>query len=107
MPGLPVPGESLELEVVLEKRYSEQLLHPKGRGKLVAENPTTPGHKPIASTPLGLTKIGQGETLKLHLKRAPKGEGWSVEMGNSGPSFGCPSQTPPEKDKPQESEEIA
>ena len=27
--ALPVPGESSELEVVLEKRYSEQLLHSK------------------------------------------------------------------------------
>ena len=40
--ALPVQGESSELEVILEKRYSEQLLHPKGRGKLVAENPTAP-----------------------------------------------------------------
>ena len=51
--ALPVPGESSELEVILEKRYSEQLLRPKGRGKLVAENPTTPGHKPVTSSPLG------------------------------------------------------
>ena len=56
--ALPVPGESSELEVVLEKRYSEQLLRSKGRGKLVAENPTTPGHKPVTSCPPGLTKAG-------------------------------------------------
>ena len=56
--ALPVQGESLELEVILEKRYSEQLLHSKGRGKLIAENPTTPGHKPITSSPPGLTKVG-------------------------------------------------
>ena len=31
--ALPVQGESLELEVILEKRYSEQLLHSKGRGE--------------------------------------------------------------------------
>ena len=49
--ALPVPGESLELEVVLEKRYSKQLLRSKGRGKLVAENPTTTGHKPVTSSP--------------------------------------------------------
>ena len=49
--ALPVPGESSELEVVLEKRYSKELLHSKGRGKLVAEKPTAPGHKPITSTP--------------------------------------------------------
>ena len=56
--ALPVPGESSELEVVLEKRYSEQLLHSKGRGKLVVENPTAPGHKPVTSCPPGLTKAG-------------------------------------------------
>ena len=56
--ALPVLGESLELEVVLEKRYSKQLLHSKGRGKLIAENPTTPSHKPVTSCPPGLTKAG-------------------------------------------------
>ena len=49
--ALPVPGESSELEVILEKRYSEQLLCPKGSGKLVTEEPTIPGHKPVTSTP--------------------------------------------------------
>ena len=56
--ALPVPGEFSELEVILEKKYSEQLLRSKGRGKLVAENPTTPGHKPVTSCPPGLTKVG-------------------------------------------------
>ena len=51
--ALPVPGESLELEVVLEKRYSEQLLRSKGRGKLVAEKPTAPSLKPVTSCPQG------------------------------------------------------
>ena len=31
--ALPVPGESSELEVVLEKRYSEQLIHSKRKGE--------------------------------------------------------------------------
>ena len=56
--ALPVPGESLELEVILEKRYSEQLLRSKGRGKLVAKNPTIPSHKPVTSSTPGLTKVG-------------------------------------------------
>ena len=68
--ALPVQGESLELEVVLEKRYSEQLLCSKGRGKPVAENPTVPGHKPITSSTPRLTKAKRGDALKLHLKRA-------------------------------------
>ena len=102
--ALPVPGESLELEVVLEKRYSEQLLRSKGRGKLVAEKPTAPGHKPVTSCPPRLTKAGQGDTLKLHLKRAG-GEGWSVETRDSDPSVGRQSQTPQETGKPPESEQ--
>ena len=65
--ALPVQGESSELEVILEKRYSEQLLCSKGRGKLVVENPTVPGHRPVTSS--GLTKV------KLHLKRTTRGEG--------------------------------
>ena len=103
--ALPVQGESSELEVVLEKRYSEQLLHSKRRGKLVAENPTVPSRKPITSSTPGLTKAGRGDALKLHLKRAARGEGWSVEMRDSGPSVGHPSQTPQETSKPQESEQ--
>ena len=102
--ALPVPGESSELEVVLEKRYSEQLLHSKGRGKLVAENPTAPGHKPITSCPPGLTKAGRGDTLKLHLKRA-RGEGWSVETKDLDPSMGRQSRTSQETSKPPESEQ--
>ena len=70
--ALPVRGESSELEVVLEKRYSEQLLHSKGRGKLIMENPTAPSHKSV--TPSGLTKVGRGDALKLHLKKTARGE---------------------------------
>ena len=51
--ALPAQGKSSELEVILEKRYSKQLLRSKGRGKLVAENPTAPSHKPITSFPPG------------------------------------------------------
>ena len=47
--ALPVQGESSELEIILEKRYSKQLLRSKGRGKLIAENLTAPSHKPITS----------------------------------------------------------
>ena len=103
--ALPVQGESLELEVIMEKRYSKQLLRSKGRGKLIAKNPTIPGHKPVTSSTPELTKAGRGDALKLHLKRATRGEGWSVEMRDSGPSVGHLSQTPQETSKPQENEQ--
>ena len=89
--ALPVQGESSELEVVLEKMYSEQVLHSKGRGKLV--------------TLSRLTKIRRGDALKLYLKRTAWGEGWSVEMKDLGPTVGHPSPANQETGKPQESEQ--
>ena len=102
--ALPVQGESSELEVVLEKMYSEQLLHSKGRGKLTVENPTVPGHKPVTAS--GLTKVRRGDTLKLHLKKTARGEGWSIEMRDSGPNVGHLSPADQETGKPQEGEQV-
>ena len=99
--ALPVRGQSSELEVILERRYSEQILHSKGRGKLVVEKPTAPSQKSDTST--GLTKVRRGDTLKLHLRRTAQGEGWSVEMKDSGPRVGHLSLATPET-KPQEGE---
>ena len=102
--ALPVKGESSELEVVLEKLYSEQLLRSKGRGKLTVENPAIPGHKPVTAS--GLTKVGRGDTLKLHLKKTARGEGWSIEVRDSGPNVGHPSPADLETGKPQEGEQV-
>ena len=99
--ALPVRGQSSELEVILERRYSEQILRSKGRGKLIVEKPTAPGQKSDTST--RLTKVGRGDTLKLHLRRTAQGEGWSVETKDSGPRVGHPSPAIPET-KPQEGE---
>ena len=63
------------------------------------EKPTAPSQKSDTST--GLTKVGRGDTLKLHLRRTAQGEGWSVEMKDSGPRVGHPSPATPET-KPQE-----
>ena len=50
--ALPVQGMSSELEIILERRYSEQVLSSStGRGKLVVENCTAPGPKPVTSPP--------------------------------------------------------
>ena len=56
--ALLVPGVSSELEIALERRYSEHVLSSSmGRGKLIVKNPTAPGPKPITSPPR-LTKAG-------------------------------------------------
>ena len=50
--ALLVPGVSSELEIALERRYSKHVLSSSmGRGKLIVENPTIPGPKPITSPP--------------------------------------------------------
>ena len=102
--ALPVQGKSSELEIVLEKNYSEQLLRSKERGKLIVENPTVPGHKPVTSS--WLTKVGRGDALKLHLKRTARGEGWSVETKDLSPNVGHPSPANQETSKLQESEQM-
>ena len=101
--ALPVRGQSSELEIVLERRYSEQIISSKGRGKLVAEKPTAPSQKP--DTPIGFTKVGRGDALKLYLRSTAQGEGWSVEAKDSGPRVGHPSPATPET-KPQEGERV-
>ena len=92
---LPVPGVSSELEIALERRYSKHISSSAlGRGKLIVEKPTAPSPKPVTSPP-GLTKAGRGDVLKLHLRRATPGEGWShVELKNLGLDGGRPYQTP-------------
>ena len=71
--ALPVPGVSSELEVALERRYSEHILSaPLGRGKMATEKPKTPGPKgakPLPPPP-GLTNAGRGDSLKLRLKKS-------------------------------------
>ena len=48
--ALPQPDKSSDLELALERRYSEHVLSSSvGRGKLVAKKPITPSPKPITS----------------------------------------------------------
>ena len=102
--ALPVQGESSDLEVVLERMYSKQLLLSKGRGKLTVENPAVPGHKPVTAS--RLTKVGRGDTLKLYLKKTARGEGWSIETSDSGLNIGHPSPADQETGKPQGGEQM-
>ena len=45
--------------------------------------------------------------MKLHLKRATQGEGWShVKLKDSGPDVGRPYQTPKEANQPQGSKQV-
>ena len=104
----PIPGMSSELEIALEKMYSEHISKlPMGRERLIVGNPPTHGHKLITSPPR-LTKTGRMDVFKLHLKRGAQGEGWShIESKDSGPGVRCPYQTPKGADPPRESEQVA
>ena len=54
--ALPAPSMSSELEVALERRFSEHVMNSSlGRGKVAIGKPSTPGPKPVSSPP-GLTK---------------------------------------------------
>ena len=101
--ALPEPSVSSELEVALERRFSEHILNSSvGRGKVPNGKPSTPSTKP-ASSPPGLTKAGWGDILKIRLKKATQGDGWThMELKDLGPDIGCPYQTPKEAAKPQE-----
>ena len=65
--------------------------------------PTPPGSKTLPSPPR-LTKVGRGDSLKIRLKKATQGEGWThMEPKDTGPNVGCPYQTPCETAKLEES----
>ena len=50
--ALLVPGMSSDLEITLERRYSEHVSSSSvGRGKLIVKNPTAPSPKPVTSSP--------------------------------------------------------
>ena len=100
---LPAPGVSSELEVTLKRRFSKHVLNSSlRRGKVAIGKPTTPGPKPVSSPP-GLTKAGRGDMLKVRLKKATQGEGWThVKPKDPGPDVGCPYQTSKETANLQE-----
>ena len=106
---LPQPGESSELELALERMYSEAYakLKPAGRGKVIAKDTLAPGVKPV--TPLlGLPQVGRGAVPKVCLRKDNPGDGWShIAPKDPGPDVGCPYQTPKEETKVRDSEEVA
>ena len=102
--ALPAPGKSSELELALERRYSEYVLNaPLGRGKAAMGKPSTPGSKPLSSPPR-LTKAGRGDSLKLRLKKSTQKPGWThVEPKDMGPDVGQLYLTPKETSQQEES----
>ena len=104
---LPQPGKSSELEIIMEKKYSEHVMRPAGRGKLLTQKSATPGAKPTTPPP-GLTKTGRGTVPKLHLKRDVSGEGWSsVTPKGLGPDVGCLYRSPKDMETDKWSENPA
>ena len=74
--ALPMPGESLELEVLSEKLYTEYC-------------------KKLLSSGGGKSPLGRAGTLQLHLKKAEKG--WTqASQSGTGPGVGNPNRYPKE-----------
>ena len=74
--ALPVPGESLELEVLSKKLYTEYC-------------------KKLPSSGRGKSPLGRAGTLRLHLKKAEKG--WTqASQSGTGPGVGNPNRYPKE-----------
>ena len=72
--ALPMPGESLELEVLSEKMYTKYC-------------------KKLQSSGGGKSPLGRAGTLRLHLKKAEKG--WTqASQSSAGPGVGNPNQYP-------------
>ena len=74
--ALPMPGESLELEVLSEKLYTQY-------------------SKKLPSAGRGKSPLGRAGTLRLHLKKAEKG--WTqASQSGTGPGVGNPNRYPKE-----------
>ena len=74
--ALPMPSESLELEVLSEKLYTEY-------------------SKKLPSAGGGKSPLGRAGTLRLHLKKAEKG--WTqASQSSTGPGVGNPNRYPKE-----------
>ena len=74
--ALPMPGESLELEVLSEKLFTEYC-------------------KKMPSAGEGKSSLGRAGTLRLHLKKAEKG--WTqASQSGTGPGVGNPNRYPKE-----------
>ena len=81
--ALPMPGESLELEVLSEKLYTEY------RSKML-------------SAAGGKSPLGRAGTLRLHLKKVEKG--WTqANQSGTGPGVGNPNRYP--KEAPSQSKQ--
>ena len=66
---IPVEGQSTKLEIAMEEYYNWELKR--------LETPRQGAVKNNLSSSKTVTRIGWGQSLKLHLKKAMPGEGWT------------------------------
>ena len=70
---IPVEGQSSKLEVTMETCYNRELQEEQ-------KSKSKPGTQPASSTPSTSrtpSGLGHSQTLKLHLKKATQGVGWT------------------------------
>ena len=88
---IPVEGQSSELEIAMEECYNWELVWLEKPQEKVAKD--KPGNSK--------TRLGRGQNLKIHLKRAMLGEGWShVEQKDPGPDIGKKYEPPWKEESP-------
>ena len=94
---IPLEGHSLELEIVMEEHYNLELCRLETPLEGAAKN------KPGGSKTV--TRLGQGQDLKLHWRRSMLGEGWShMQLKDAGPDVGKRYE-PPRNEEPEPQDE--
>ena len=92
---IPVVGISSVLEVTMEKCYNECIMDTAAQQKK-KEQQEKPGPKSTPSSKPTLAKgKGYGKALKIHLKKAAPGQGWTpVPPKDDGTNVGKPYEAP-------------
>ena len=90
---IPLEGHTSVLEIVMEEYYNQELRQLETPLEGVAK--TKPGSSKT------VTRLGQGQDLKLHLRRSTPGEGWShMQPKDPEPDVGKKYEAPPQ-DEPR------
>ena len=95
---IPVAGISSDLEVAMERCYTKHVMDTASQEKKAPQEKL--GVKPSpAPKPSGPKTLGCGEMIKLHLKKAVRGPGWThVPPKDPGPNVRKPYQPPQHQD---------